>query len=189
MADLRLLADEDLMPLIQAGDAAAFAVIYDRHAGAAFSLVYRIIGRRSEAEDALQDGFLAVWRSGGRYDPARGSVRSWLLGIVHHRAIDTIRRASVHDRRRASDEGIEERFSSNEAGPEVEAIRRMDALAVRGALDALPEEQVRVIELAYFGGFTHVEIAELLTMPLGTVKARMRLGLQKLRATLEEVRA
>jgi RNA polymerase sigma-70 factor (ECF subfamily) len=186
MPDLRLLADEDLMPMIQAGNAAAFAVIYDRHSAAAFSLVYRIIGRRSEAEDALQEGFLSIWRSGGRYDPTRGSVRSWLLGIIHNRAIDVIRRASVHERRRASDEGIEERLPAP-GSTEAEVLRRMDAVQVREALDALPDEQVRVIELAYFGGFTHVEIAEMLGQPLGTVKARMRLGLQKLRGRLEEV--
>jgi RNA polymerase sigma-70 factor (ECF subfamily) len=188
MPDLRLLADEDLMPLIQGGDADAFAVIYDRHSGAAFSLVYRIIGRRSEAEDALQEAFLSVWRSGGRYDPTRGSVRSWLLGIVHNRAIDTIRRASVHDRRRASDEGLEERLAAPER-TDTEVIRRMDAVQVRAALATLPDEQVRVIELAYFGGFTHTEIAEMLGLPLGTAKARMRLGLQKLRGGLEEVTA
>jgi RNA polymerase sigma-70 factor (ECF subfamily) len=176
------------MPLVQAGDAAAFAVIYDRHSGAAFSLVYRIVGRRAEAEDALQEAFLAVWRAGGRYDPARGSVRSWLLGIVHNRAIDAIRRASVHQRRRASDEGIDERLPAP-GGTEAEVIRRMDAAHVRAALGALPAEQVRVIELAYFGGFTHTEIAGMLALPLGTVKARMRLGLQKLRGGLEEVTA
>ena len=188
MPDLRLLADEDLMPLVQAGDAGAFAVIYDRHAAAAFSLVYRIVGRRAEAEDALQEAFLSIWRSGGRYDPARGSVRSWLLGIVHNRAIDVIRRASVHERRRTSDEGIEERLAAPER-TEAEVVRRMDALQVRAALAALPPEQVRVIELAYFGGFTHTEIAELLSLPLGTVKARMRLGLQRLRGGLAEVTA
>jgi RNA polymerase sigma-70 factor (ECF subfamily) len=188
MPDLRLLADEDLMPLVQAGDAAAFALIYDRHSAAAFSLVYRIMGRRSEAEDALQEAFLSVWRAGGRYDPARGSVRSWLLGIVHNRTIDAIRRASVHERRRASDEGIEERLPARE-WTEDEAMRRMDAVQVRSALAALPAEQVRVIELAYFGGFTHTEIAQMLGLPLGTVKARMRLGLQKLRGGLEEVTA
>jgi RNA polymerase sigma-70 factor (ECF subfamily) len=188
MPDLRLLADEDLMPLIQGGSADAFGVLYDRHSSAAFSLSYRITGRRAEAEESLQDAFLAVWRSGARYDPRRGSVRSWLLGIVHNRTIDAVRRASVHDRRRASADGIEEQLEAREL-TDVEVVRRLDAVRVRAALDELPPEQVRVIELAYFGGFTHVEIAEMLEMPLGTVKARMRLGLQKLRTRLEEVAA
>jgi RNA polymerase sigma-70 factor (ECF subfamily) len=183
VADLQRLADEDLMPLVQGGSAEAFEVLYDRHSTAAFSLIYRIMGRRAEAEDALQDAFLAVWRSGARYDPARGSVRSWLLGVVHNRTIDALRRAGVHDRRRASDEGIEERFAAREETA-AEAERRLDAVEVRTALETLPDEQAQVIELAYFGGFTHVEISDMLDMPLGTVKARMRLGLQKLRTRI-----
>jgi RNA polymerase sigma-70 factor (ECF subfamily) len=123
-----------------------------------------------------------------RFDATRGSVRSWLLGIVHNRTIDAVRRSSVHERRRASAEGIEERLTASEF-TDVEVVRRLDAVRVRAALDTLPPEQQRVIELAYFGGFTHVEIAEMLDMPLGTVKARMRLGLQKLRAQLDEVAA
>lgn len=183
--DPRLLADEDLMPLIRAGDAAAFGVLYDRHSTAAFSLAYRILGRRAEAEDAIQEAFLAIWRSGARYDRTRGSVRSWVLGIVHHRTIDVVRRASVHDRRRASDEGLEETHAAKERTDE-EVLRRMEANEVREAMQTLPAEQARVIELAYFGGFTHVEIAHMLDIPLGTIKARLRLGLQKLRVQLVE---
>jgi RNA polymerase sigma-70 factor (ECF subfamily) len=184
-ADLRALADEDLMQLIRRGDARAFEVIYERHSPAAFSLAYRMTGARGLAEDVAQDAFLSIWRSGARYERARGSVRTWVLGIVHHRAIDALRRSFVHDRRRASDEGIEERLEAD-VRIDAEVARRQEADAVRAALQTLPGEQVQVIELAYFGGFTHTEIAEMLQMPVGTVKGRMRLGLEKLRNALRQ---
>jgi RNA polymerase sigma-70 factor (ECF subfamily) len=177
------LADEDLMQLVRRGDAAAFECVYDRHATAAYSLAYRMTGRRQTAEEVVQEAFLSLWRSGARYDRARGSVRTWVLGIVHNRAIDALRRAMVHDRRRASDEGLEERFEAPER-TEAEAARREEAREVRAALETLPAEQSRVIELAYFGGFSHSEIAAMLEQPIGTVKGRMRLGLQKMRALL-----
>ena len=183
--DLRSLADEDVMQLVRRGDARAFEVIYERHSGAAFSLAYRMMGTRSGAEDVTQDAFLSMWRSGARYDRARGSVRTWVLGIVHHRAIDALRRATVHDRRRAGDEGIEERFEARER-TDVEAARREEAATVRGALSSLPADQSQVIELAYFGGFTHTEIADMLDAPVGTIKGRMRLGLKKMRSQLGE---
>jgi len=183
--DLRALADEELMQLVRRGRAAAFELVYERHATAAFSLAYRIVGTRSGAEDVSQEAFLSVWRSGARYEAGRGSVRSWLLGIVHHRAIDHLRRAAVHDKRRASDEGLEERFEAPER-TDAEVARRDEARAVRSAMEELPVEQLQVIELAYFGGFTHTEIAELIETPVGTVKGRMRLGLKKLHDRLGE---
>src|SRR3954462_13039616 len=161
---LSALADEDLMQLVRRGDTSAFEVVYERHATAAFSLAYRMTGRRNLAEDVVQEAFLSLWRSGGRYDRNRGSVRTWVLGIVHNRAIDALRRATVHDRRRASDEGIEERFESGER-TDAEVARRDEARIVRGALDHLPPDQARVVELAYFGGFTHSEIADILGTP------------------------
>src|ERR687885_88835 len=157
---LAALADEDLMQLVRRGDTAAFEVVYERHATAAFSLAYRMTGKRNTAEDVVQEAFLSLWRSGARYDRTRGSVRTWVLGIVHNRAIDALRRAMVHDRRRASDEGIEERLESGER-TDVEAARRDEAREVRSALRALPAEQSRVIELAYFGGICRREVAEL----------------------------
>jgi RNA polymerase sigma-70 factor (ECF subfamily) len=183
--DLRSLADEDVMHLVRRGDARAFELIYERHSAAAFSLAYRMMGTRAGAEDVTQDAFLSLWRSGARYDRARGSVRTWVLGIVHHRAIDALRRATVHDRRRAGDEGIEERFEARER-TDVEAARREEAGTVRSALSSLPADQSQVIELAYFGGFTHTEIAEMLDAPVGTVKGRMRLGWKKMKAQLGE---
>ena len=184
-ADITTLADEELMALVQDGNPHAFETLVDRHGGAAFSLAYRMAGDRAAAEDVSQEAFLSIWRSRVRYDRARGSVRSWVLGIVHHRAIDALRRNLVHDRRRASAEGIEERHEAVER-TEVEVARRDEARSVRAALETLPGDQVKVIELAYFGGFTHTEIAEMLDTPVGTVKGRMRLGLEKLRARLGE---
>ncbi len=182
-ASLNVLADEELMQLVYRGNTAAFEVIYDRHADAAFSLAYRMCGQRALAEDVVQEGFLSLWRSGARYDRARGSVRTWLLGIVHNRAIDALRRRTVREHGRVSDEGIEERLVADER-TDVEAGRRDEAREVRDALEQLPREQSRVIELAYFGGLTHVEIASMLDAPVGTVKGRMRLGLAKMRMTL-----
>jgi RNA polymerase sigma-70 factor (ECF subfamily) len=187
-AELLELADEDVMQHVRRGDARAFDIVYQRHSTAAFSLAFRMTGNRIAAEDVVQEAFLSLWRSNARYDRARGSVRTWVLGIVHNRAIDALRRSVAHDKRRASDEGIEERFEARER-TDVEAGRRDEAREVRSALETLPPNQSRVIELAYFGGFTHSEIAKLLDTPIGTIKGRMRLGLGKMRdqlAFLEE---
>ena len=166
------------------GEAEALEVIYDRHADVAFSLAYRMTGNRSQAEDVVQESFMSIWRSGARYDRTRGSVRTWVLGIVHNRAIDSLRRHLVHDKRRASDEGIEETLPARER-TEAEVVRRTEAEVVRAAMDELPHDQQRVVELAYFGGFSHSEIAEMLDAPIGTIKGRMRLALGKLRGLLE----
>jgi RNA polymerase sigma-70 factor (ECF subfamily) len=182
---VRTLADEDLMALVRDGDARAFEVIFDRHAGAAFSLAYRMCGRRATAEDIVQEAFVSLWRSGARYDRARGSVRSWVLSAVHNRAIDTFRREGAKSALDVSDEGLAERLESGER-TDREAERLDDARQVRTALNELPGEQRQVIELAYFGGFTHTQIAEMLGLPPGTVKGRMRLGLSKLRVSLAD---
>lgn len=171
------------MELVRQGDARAFEVVFDRHGGAAFSLAYRMCGTRARAEDIVQEAFLSLWRSGARYDRTRGSVRSWILNVVHRRAIDAFRREASRERLDAGDERLAERLPSAEL-TEREAERRDDAHRVRTALLELPTEQRQVIELAYFGGFTHSEIAEMLGLPAGTVKGRMRLGLAKLRLSL-----
>lgn len=171
------------MTLVREGDPEAFAVVYDRHSTVAFSLAYRITGTRNVAEDVVQEAFLSLWRSSARYDAQRGSVRTWVLGIVHNRAIDVLRRSLVHERRRASDEGIEERFESGER-VDAEVARRDEAREVRSAIETLPAEQSKVIELSYFGGFSHSEIASMLDAPIGTIKGRMRLGLEKMRMHL-----
>jgi RNA polymerase sigma-70 factor, ECF subfamily len=183
--DIRDLADEEVMQLVQDGNPRAFELLYDRHGGAAFSLAYRMVGNRGAAEDIVQEALLSIWRSRMRYDQARGSVRTWVLGIVHNRAIDALRRSMVHDRRRETIEGIEERQEAPER-TEVEAARREEARDIRDALQTLPDEQRKTIELAYFGGFSHSQIAELLDEPVGTVKGRMRLGLDKMRRQLSE---
>ena len=183
--DIRDLADEEVMQLVQRGDPRAFELLYDRHGGAAYSLAYRIVGRQGAAEDVVQEALLSIWRSRLRYDQTRGSVRTWILGIVHNRAIDGLRRSAVHDRRREPLEVVEESHDTGER-TDVEVARREEARSVRGALEALPAEQRRALELAYFGGFTQSQIAELLDEPVGTVKGRMRLGLDKMRRQLVE---
>lgn len=171
------------MDHVRDGDAQAFEVVFDRHADAAFSLAYRMCGRRGTAEDVVQEAFLSLWRSGARYDRNRGSVRSWVLGVVRNRAIDVFRRDSVRTSRDVSDEGLADRMpAANDTPAEVQ--RRHDASQVRSALDELPSEQRQVVELAYFGGFSHSEIADMLKLPAGTVKGRMRLALTKLRISL-----
>jgi RNA polymerase sigma-70 factor (ECF subfamily) len=184
--ELQRLADEDLMPVVAGKDADAFEIFYDRHGGAAYSLAYRIVGDRQAAEDVTQEALLSIWRSGARYDRARGSVRAWTLGIVRNRAIDLLRRDSGRAPKLAFDpeEALERRPA--EGLTDVEALRRETAREVRGALSGLPEDQSKVIQLAYFGGFTHSEIARMLNEPLGTIKGRMRLGMEKIRAALAE---
>jgi len=183
--DIRNLADEAAMQLVADGNPRAFELIYDRHGGAAFSLSYRMVGNRVTAEDITQEAFLSIWRSRMRYDTSRGSVRTWVLGIVHNRAIDALRRGGVHERRREALEGVEQLQEAPER-TDVEVARREEARSVRSALDTLPEEQRRAIELAYFGGFSHSQIADMLGEPIGTVKGRMRLGLDKMRRQLAE---
>jgi RNA polymerase sigma-70 factor (ECF subfamily) len=183
--DLRSLADEELMQLVEDGDARAFEVIFDRHGGPAFSLAFRMCGRRAMAEDVVQEAFLSVWRSGGRYDHARGSVRSWVLGVVHNRAVDAFRHGAAREGRDVNDDRGAERLASPER-TDVKVAEREQGREVRSALGKLPVEQRRVIELAYFGGFTHTQIAEMLALPAGTVKGRMRLGLAKLRLGLAD---
>ncbi len=180
---LQVLADEELMHLVYRSDAAAFEVIYDRHADAAFSLAYRMCAQRALAEDVVQEAFLSLWRSRARYDRQRGSVRTWVLGIVHNRSIDALRRRAVRDRGIVHEEGIEERLVAPER-TDAEFARREEAREIRDALEQLPAEQSRVIELAYFGGMTHVQIAAMLDTPVGTIKGRMRLGLAKMRMAL-----
>jgi RNA polymerase sigma-70 factor (ECF subfamily) len=174
-----LYADEDLISLAATSDAEAFAALYDRHARAAYSLAYRMMGEKQAAEDIAQDAFLKVWRSAESYRAQRGSVRTWILSIIHNRAIDQLR--SMASRRRMQDkvEASVPRSQPSEAFSEI--WRNSQREQVREALGALPPEQLKILELAYFSGYTHVEIAELLGLPLGTIKGRMRLGLKKMR--------
>ena len=179
-----ILADEDLMSLMEGGDAEAFASLYDRHSRAGYSLAYRMMGEKQAAEDLTQDAFLKVWRSAGGYRSERGSVRTWILSIVHNRGIDQIR--SLASRRRTQDRVEQSAPRSQPSEAFAEAWRNRQREQIRGALNTLPEEQLKILELAYFSGYTHVEISNILELPLGTVKGRMRLGLKKIREYFEQ---
>ncbi len=174
-----LLADEDLISLVQASDAQAFAVLYDRHSRPAYSLAYRMMGERQAAEDIVQDAFLKVWRAAGSYRAERASVRTWLLSVVHNRAIDQLRSSASRRRTQEKIEATAPISQPSEAF--AQTWRNTQREQVREALKTLPEEQLKVLELAYFSGYTHVEIAEMLDVPLGTVKGRMRLGLKRIK--------
>lgn len=180
------LADEELMPLVGDGRVDAFEILYDRHSGVAYSLAYRVVGDQAAAEDVVQEAFMSVWRSGARFDEARGSVRSWLLSIVRNRAIDSVRRRTGKGPKLAfgQEELLKERPAEERTDTEV--LRKEAKGEIHGAVGGLPSEQSKVIQLAYFGGFSQSEIAEILGVPLGTVKGRMRLGLEKIRGELAE---
>ena len=154
--------------------------LYDRLSRQAFGLAYRMLGDTQSAEDVVQESFLSVWRAAERLDTARGKLQSYVLTVVHRRAIDALRSRknvaiTVEDPPDVRDERAD-------VAERVEMV--MDAQAVRSALGALPEEQKKVIEMAYYQGLTHVEIADKLTLPLGTVKSRLRLALDKVRVSL-----
>jgi RNA polymerase sigma-70 factor (ECF subfamily) len=178
-----ILADEDLISLVEAADAEAFSTLYDRHSGAAFSLAYRMMGERQASEDLAQDAFLKVWRSASSYRAERGSVRTWILSIVHNRGIDQIRSQASRRRTQEEIEASAPRSQPSEAF--AETWRNSQREQVREALGTLPPEQLKILELAYFSGYTHMEISDLLDLPLGTVKGRMRLGLKKIRDYFE----
>jgi RNA polymerase sigma-70 factor, ECF subfamily len=178
-----ILADEDLISLVEAADAEAFATLYDRHSRAAFSLAYRMMGERQASEDLAQDAFLKVWRSASSYRAERGSVRTWILSIVHNRGIDQIRSQASRRRTQEKIEASAPRSQPSEAFAETWRNSQRDQ--IREALDTLPPEQLKILELAYFSGYTHMEISDFLGLPLGTVKGRMRLGLKKIRDYFE----
>lgn len=175
--------DDQLMAGMQAGDATAFKVLYDRFDRRAFGLALSFCRDRIQAEEAVQDAFLAVWRSRALYQPDRGPVAAWLLTIVRHRAIDVVRRSAGHAHRRA-DEQLPEQVAST-GDPAERAGAQDDACRLHGLLARMPVAQREVVALAYFGQLTHSEIAARLGVPAGTVKGRMRLALGKLRAELE----
>ncbi|MGH2911130.1 MAG: RNA polymerase sigma factor [Solirubrobacteraceae bacterium] len=167
------------MARVAEGDPRAFAVIYRRHIRAAASLAAQMCPRPVIAEEVVQEAFLSFWRSSHRFDRRRGSVRAWVLRIVRNRAIDVLRQSVAHEIAGSTDSGVEEVIPSLElTDGEVSRIERSRELLA--ALDGLPPEQSRVITLAYYGGYTHTEIATMLDTPIGTVKGRMRLGLRKM---------
>ncbi len=167
---------------IRRRDPQAMELLYDRLGGQAFGLAFRILGDGPSAEDVVQEAFLTLWRQAERLDPARGKVGSFLMTVVHHKAIDLLRsRRGEMKRRDPPDPPAFAQEGSDVLESVAESLGRE---AVRSALQSLPEEQRRPIELAYFQGLTHIEIADALAIPLGTVKSRLRLGLEKMRQAL-----
>ena len=175
--------DAALMERLVQRDADALETLYDRHSRAVFSLVYRIVQQRPTAEEVTQDIFLQLWRNARLYDAQRGSLQPWLLTLARNRALDTLRLKRERQRSREDDIGARE-LVCMEPDPETLADREDRAQKVRGVMAELPAQQRRAIELAYFDGMSHSEIAEKLMEPLGTVKSWIRNGLLKLREGL-----
>lgn len=159
----------------------ALETLYERHVRIALGLALRIVGDRETAEEVVQEAYLALWRSAGSYQAGRGSVRTWLLSIVHHRAIDRVRG-------RAPISALPDELGPNPSSPDpwTLAAQRIERAEIQRALDGLPAEQREAIELAYFAGLTQAQIASALRLPLGTVKGRLRLGLARLRSLLRD---
>jgi RNA polymerase sigma-70 factor (ECF subfamily) len=179
--DLAHLSDEALLALCSRGDDSALAELYDRYGRVAYGLALRIVRDRALAEDAVQEAFLGVWRSAGTFLAEQGKPSTWILTLVHRRAVDLVRR---EERRRG--EPLEDVSQPAGEATDEEAWLRAQRQVVQEALRKLPPEQREAIELAYYGGFTQSELAERLGQPLGTIKSRMFTGLRRLRELLAE---
>ncbi len=184
--DLSEARDRELVSRIRRGDEEAFRGLFRRYAPSAKALAQRVVRHPHLAEEIVQEAFLAVWRNPEGYDQRRGTVKSWLMGMVHHRAVDLVRREEAH-RRRAEQSTAE--ALQPDADPADRVAEELDLpqerAAVRAALDELPPEQRQVIELMYYGGKSQSTVSEELGLPLGTVKSRTLLGMRRLRASLE----
>jgi RNA polymerase sigma factor (sigma-70 family) len=179
--ELAHLSDEALVALVARADDGALAELYERFGQVAYGLALRIVRDRALAEDAVQEAFLTVWRSAGRFVPERAKASTWLLTLVHRRAVDVVRREQL---RRA--EPLETAAEPSANVTENEAWLRLQRTRVQDALRRLPDQQREALELAYYGGFTQSELAERLGEPLGTIKSRMFAGLSRLRELLAE---
>jgi RNA polymerase sigma-70 factor (ECF subfamily) len=179
--ELAHLSDEALVALVARGEEWALAELYDRHGRLAYGLALRILRDPALAEDAVQEAFLAVWRSAGRFVAERSKASTWLLTLVHRRAVDVVRR---EERRRA--EPIEHAEPPSGDATDEAVWLRLERERVQEALRALPDAQREALELAYYGGFTQSELADRLGLPLGTIKSRMFAGLTRLRELLED---
>jgi RNA polymerase sigma-70 factor (ECF subfamily) len=179
--DLAHLSDEALVALIVRSDQVALAELYERYGRVAYNLAYRILRDQALAEDAVQEAFLAVWRSAGRFLPERSKASTWILTLVHRRAVDLVRR---EERRRA--EPLDEALEPAGDATDETAWLRLERERVQAALRQLPDQQREALELAYYGGFTQSELAERLGQPLGTIKSRMFAGLARMRELLAE---
>jgi RNA polymerase sigma-70 factor (ECF subfamily) len=177
--------DRDLVLRIGKGDQEAFRGLFGRYAPAAKALALRVVRQSNLAEEIVQEAFMALWKNPDGYDQQRGSVKSWLMGMVHHRAVDLVRREEAH--RRRAEQSIPQAMET-EPDPAEQVVEAVGApqerASVRAALGELPPEQRRVIELMYFGGRTQTQIATELDLPLGTVKSRTLLGMRRLRGAL-----
>ncbi|HET7421838.1 MAG TPA: sigma-70 family RNA polymerase sigma factor [Candidatus Dormibacteraeota bacterium] len=180
---MRNAPDAELAARLAARDESALGELYDRYGALAYSLAMRILDDSGKAEDVVQEAFVKLWNGAARFDESRGSLRAWLTTAVRNRSIDMLRGRSQHERRELA---LKPDVSAAGAGPDEEAAGSLERAAVRAALAELPEEQRQAVMLAYFGGFTQAEIAELAGVPLSTVKGRMRLALEKLGAYLKE---
>jgi RNA polymerase sigma-70 factor (ECF subfamily) len=180
---LRELSDAELLAAVADRDPDGISVLFDRYGGLAFGVALKVLADRGAAEDVVQEAFLSIWRQAGSFDTLKGSARTWLLTVVRNRAVDRLRASRNRLEKDRTIEGMENQLGVPGVWAEVSA--GLDRDSIRGALGALPAEQREVIELAYFSGLTHVEIADQLEIPLGTIKGRMRIGLRKLRALLE----
>jgi len=184
-ADLSEARDRELVQRIGRGDQDAFKGLFGRYAPSAMALARRVARQPSLAEEIVQEAFLAVWRNPSGYDQQRGSVRAWLMGMVHHRAVDAVRREESQ-RRRVEESMVSDPVVSPDPADDVadQIDLPEERKAVRAALDGLPEEQRQVIELMYFGGLSQTAISEQLSLPLGTVKSRTLLGMRRLRSAI-----
>jgi RNA polymerase sigma-70 factor (ECF subfamily) len=178
------LSDAQLMSSVADGDVDALGILYDRHGRHALGLAQRILGDRRFAEEVVQEVFLAVMQRAASFDPNRASVRSWLLALVHHKSVDAVRREESQRRRAAASSRLDPIGLVPDAADS--AWDLIVAERVRTALDVLTEQERQAIETAYFGGYTYRQTAELLEVPEGTVKTRMRTGLRKLRDALTD---
>jgi RNA polymerase sigma-70 factor (ECF subfamily) len=183
--DLTGARDRELVRRIEGGDEEAFRGLFRRYAPSAMAVARRVARQPFLAEEIVQEAFLAVWRNPGGYDQERGSVKSWLMGMVHHRAVDAVRREESQRRRAEEARADDVVVLEDPAEAVVDQLGLpMERAAVRTALEELPAEQRQVIELMYFGGRSQSQVAERLGLPLGTVKSRTLLGMRKLRASL-----
>ena len=176
------LEDAVLLQRVGAGDEEAIEALYERYGGSCYRLARRILDDAQLAEDVVQQVFLALWQGSG-YDPRRGAVSTWLLSVTHHKAVDVVRREGTRRRRTTSDQTLLDRASAG-PGPEDESWARWRAERTRDALRSLPAEQREVLLLAYYGGYTQREIADMTGLPLGTVKSRTLGAMRRMRGRL-----
>jgi RNA polymerase sigma-70 factor (ECF subfamily) len=180
----KTLTDENLIQAFRQKSVAALEEFYDRHHRTALAVAYRVLGDRGAAEDVVQEAFLAAWRQADRYQPVKGSARSWFFSIVRHRAIDVTRGRAFSRERFSLDESA---LELDEVDVEHQVYARLEKGRIQEAVQALPEEQREAVFLAYFGGYTHQEVAQRTGVPLGTIKSRIRLAMEKLRNTLADL--